>query len=1031
MTKEKRHIVESAAKRSSSFSRPKAVASCFVAFFLALSMFPFQAFADGTSALTTSANTTPSTTETATTTNPSSLPANTTSSANSNSTSTSVMPIVFASDNLNLIQNGNYIPPTSASIASTFASSSITSTGATPSTAQRNQIKARVENALMNVEYQSSFSYSSGGAAQTDTDLWCVVDVSDLNAPLDSGAETYAKTLVEEIVNNNPDLFYVGKTATGSIATKYVGTTTTRVLAKIYIRYYYKAGTIKSMKTKYETAMQSVLSWVNTTKSYQNSTDAEKAKAVHDWLVRNAKYNYAAYLKGGPTGFGSWDPWTAYGAIVTKSPVCEGYSLAFIAAMKRLGIQATFVTNANHGWNRVRLKVGSSYYWYNLDVTYDDPLQANDHYADGGYNKTPSTDFFLKSDSVMKGKDSTHAKWTPAGTAGTNTSFNSWGGGVYPLSSNTHTVNSISLSASQLNMHTNSSTTLKLSASGSNVIPAMAQWTSSNSQIASVNSTGLITTGTKTGTATITVKLGGKTAKCIVRVYSGNKTLLTSAAFSPNSQQPSDQHRYESGYKYEYKSATARRPAVTVKAGSTTLKLNTDYTVTYPTDSINPGTKTVTITGKGNYGGSFTLEYSIYASMSSVQMSATTITTTYTGSAQKKAPTLTFKGSLNKTITLKEGTDFTLSFSPDNTSPGTKKATIKGKNGWTGSKSYTLIIKPGANATWTRISGSTALATMAAITTKFGTASTAVVAANTNFKDSLAAAGLAGSLGAPLLTTSTSSLSSETANELRRMGVTTVYLVGSTKDLSDTIKNKINALPKVSSVQRISGNSASEKAIACAKKQSKRSSTVIIATQASFKDALSVSPYAYAAKSPILYAESNKKLSSTTLNYIKSAGFKNAIIVGGPVALPTSIETQLASVGIPSSKVNRLAGSNPYTTSRVIAEWATGNLKNGTGGGSGVYKYASIKFQPEVKLSFNKLGLARADNPSNGWKDALAGSALCGKNRSVILLADASNTSNTSVVSAYKTLILQAYVFGGTSAVPESVKNKFVTASKH
>ena len=48
---------------------------------------------------------------------------------------------------------------------------------------------------------------------------------------------------------------------------------------------------------------------------------------------------------------------------------------------------------------------------------------------------------------------------------------------------------------------------------------------------------------------------------------------------------------------------TAKTPSVTVKDGSTTLVLNTDYTVAY-FDNINAGTAKVIITGMGNYTGS-------------------------------------------------------------------------------------------------------------------------------------------------------------------------------------------------------------------------------------------------------------------------------------------------------------------------------------------------------------------------------------------------------------------------------------------
>ena len=55
---------------------------------------------------------------------------------------------------------------------------------------------------------------------------------------------------------------------------------------------------------------------------------------------------------------------------------------------------------------------------------------------------------------------------------------------------------------------------------------------------------------------------------------------------------------------------SALQPKPVVKDGSNTLVEGTDYTVVY-TDNTNPGTATVTITGKGNYQGTVTRQFTI------------------------------------------------------------------------------------------------------------------------------------------------------------------------------------------------------------------------------------------------------------------------------------------------------------------------------------------------------------------------------------------------------------------------------------
>ena len=98
-------------------------------------------------------------------------------------------------------------------------------------------------------------------------------------------------------------------------------------------------------------------------------------------------------------------------------------------------------------------------------------------------------------------------------------------------------------------------------------------------------------------------------------------------------------------------------PKVTVRDGETTLEEGTDYTVSYA-DNTNPGTATVIVTGKGNYTGEATAQFTI------VQLDAQYLSVivtpdevAYNGSAQR--PPVTVK--LGETV-LVEGRDYTLSY---------------------------------------------------------------------------------------------------------------------------------------------------------------------------------------------------------------------------------------------------------------------------------------------------------------------------------------------------------------------------------
>lgn len=98
-------------------------------------------------------------------------------------------------------------------------------------------------------------------------------------------------------------------------------------------------------------------------------TAYEKELAVHDYLVQNVSYDET--LSGA-------DSHDAYGAMILGSAVCDGYAESFQTLMDMMGIPCCRVTGTangqSHGWNIVQLDGA----WYNVDVTFDDPVGAQD-----------------------------------------------------------------------------------------------------------------------------------------------------------------------------------------------------------------------------------------------------------------------------------------------------------------------------------------------------------------------------------------------------------------------------------------------------------------------------------------------------------------------------------------------------------------------------------------------------------------------------------------------------------------------------
>lgn len=119
----------------------------------------------------------------------------------------------------------------------------------------------------------------------------------------------------------------------------------------------------------------------------------EKVKAVHNWLIRNVKYDYDNYLRGTVPKVSH----TSKGALVRGLAVCDGYSKAFMKIMRKLKIPCRMLAGVSegggHAWNLV--KVGGK--WLHVDVTFDDPIVNGKN-----TNTRPRYTYFLKTNAQMR-----------------------------------------------------------------------------------------------------------------------------------------------------------------------------------------------------------------------------------------------------------------------------------------------------------------------------------------------------------------------------------------------------------------------------------------------------------------------------------------------------------------------------------------------------------------------------------------------------------------------------------------------------
>ena len=136
----------------------------------------------------------------------------------------------------------------------------------------------------------------------------------------------------------------------------------------------YRTGNTSNLSTYDKQILAGLSEFMNYAEQYK--TLFEKEKAIHDYMVANCCYDeevYYAYLQGDPFIKG-YTPYSIEGIFVYKTAVCDGYSQAFQLCMELLGIPCVrIIGTANgggHAWNAVQLE-GE---WYQVDVTWDDPL---------------------------------------------------------------------------------------------------------------------------------------------------------------------------------------------------------------------------------------------------------------------------------------------------------------------------------------------------------------------------------------------------------------------------------------------------------------------------------------------------------------------------------------------------------------------------------------------------------------------------------------------------------------------------------
>lgn len=266
------------------------------------------------------------------------------------------------------------------------------------------------------------------------------------------------------------------------------------------------------------------------------------------------------------------------------------------------------------------------------------------------------------------------------------------------------------------------------------------------------------------------------------------------------------------------------------------------------------------------------------------------------------------------------------------------------------------------------------------------------IASGTNYPDALAAGALSGSLnGTVLIINDRQSTQDLVIAEIQRILKPSgkVLILGGTGAVS--VETEVKLKSTNYAVERLSGQTRTLTALAIAEKVNSYPAHVFLVNGQSYPDALSVVPAAAKTKQPILLNRTADKLDPAVMEYLETKQVQKVTIIGGTGVIGTGIAETLAAKGI---TIDRLSGKTRYDTSLAVAK----------------------KYFP----SSSQAGLAYSRN----FPDALSGGSYAFRNNMPILLTD--NEKPTDSIRSWinqsdKTL----HFFGGTGALPESLKDKF------
>ena len=305
-----------------------------------------------------------------------------------------------------------------------------------------------------------------------------------------------------------------------------------------------------------------------------------------------------------------------------------------------------------------------------------------------------------------------------------------------------------------------------------------------------------------------------------------------------------------------------------------------------------------------------------------------------------------------------------------------------------------------------------------------GTVPSAFVSSGETLVDSISVAGLAGYVDAPILLTPTDSLHGGVADFIEDYGVSTVYVLGGTAAVADSVVTSIEGLSASPQVTRIAGDDRYATAAAIASMIDASSSwcgtdavSAVLINGASDMMAfgVAVQTIAYRLQLPVLMTASDE-LSDATAEYITTNDVEHVQIVGGTGAVSAGVASALTTLGVDT--VDRVEGDSASAVSVALAQMAG----NGCGDALGL-------------VASDRVALVRGNPDGVVAAPVLASSLAGGFLVSPLVVGDSLPASVSDYLAATPKTVgnnklnLGIVAIGGTAAVSEATMSAALTAA--